>query len=73
MTVTNLVFLGIACFVIVLMLLTSKVIRVIAWETVAHPFTKSKIDVVQDDIKVHREERPQANNKSNSEAHVESR
>jgi hypothetical protein len=54
------IFLGGFAAALGLMLVCSKVIRVILWDILRHPFTRSRIEVCGDEVKVRHEQKPPA-------------
>jgi len=56
MSLTDLIFFAGASVALTVMLVSSKFIRAIVWETFRHPFTRSHIESHDGKIKVWREE-----------------
>lgn len=56
MSIIDYVFLLTFVTALVVMLGCSKVLRAIAWDTVRHPFTRSRIEIIDGKVSVHRGE-----------------
>ncbi len=54
MSVSDYAFLGVCVVILCVILVTSKVMRAVLWETLRYPFRSSRIDVEQGQIVVSR-------------------
>jgi hypothetical protein len=54
MSAIDILFLLVGVVALTAMLLFSKVIRAIAWESLRHPFTHSRIEVDGNKVEIHR-------------------
>lgn len=61
----DLIFLALFLAILVVLLVGSRVIRAIAWDSIRHPFTRGRIMITDDEIKILRDE----NAASESPAH----
>lgn len=55
MSVVDLLFLIFFLIVLIAILAGSRIIRAVLWDTLRHPFTHSRIEVVDGKVKIHHE------------------
>lgn len=68
MSMLDYVFLAGCVAVLALMLVCSKVVRAIVWDTLRHPFSKSRVEVRDGEVVIRREATPAAPARSESAA-----
>ncbi len=56
MSTVNLTFLILFVVILAVLLASSPVLRAVFWDTLRHPFTHSRIEVLDGQVKVHHEE-----------------